>query len=268
MSLSPATDGPVDKSLLVDRDAGVMTIRLNRPEARNALSLPMLAALGDALAEAQDDDDVRCVVLTGAGPAFCAGGDVKGMVDDNVSDDDVPQRIRRQQANQRRTSGALFRMSKPTICAINGPAAGAGLGLALACDMRIMAAGAFLTTAFAHIGLSGDFGATYFAAQLVGPAKARELFFLPERVPSEAALQLGLVNRVCHDDVLYDEVRRTARQLAGMSPLALALIKDNLIRAATASAEACMDMEVENHVRCLQSEDHRKAAAAFAARRA
>ena len=164
--------------LLADLDEGVLTLTLNRPEARNAMSGPMTAALAQQLAWAELASEVKCVVLTGAGKGFCAGGDVKGMAergDGTVGDNTIDGAIHRQRLNQRATAGKLFKMPKPTLAALPGAAAGAGLSLALACDMRIMAAEAIMTTAFAKVGFSGDYGGTYFLTQLVGSAKAREL---------------------------------------------------------------------------------------------
>jgi 2-(1,2-epoxy-1,2-dihydrophenyl)acetyl-CoA isomerase len=182
--------------LLADLDGGVLTLTLNRPEARNAMSDEMNQALGRQLASAELDPEVKVVVLTGAGKGFCAGGDVKGMNsrNDGGGPSSIDAAIHRQRVNQRATAGKLFKMPKPTLAALPGAAAGAGLGLALACDLRIMASTAILTTAFAKVGFSGDYGGTYFLTQLVGSAKAREMYFLSDRVSADEALRLGLTN--------------------------------------------------------------------------
>ena len=167
------------EDLLASLEEGVFTLTLNRPEARNAMSGEMTAALAAQLADAELNPKVRCIVLTGAGKGFCAGGDVKGMAadgDGTVGDNTIDHAIHRQRANQRGTAGRLYSMPKPTIAALPGAAAGAGLSLALACDMRIMARNAIMTTAFARVGFSGDYGGTYFMSQLVGTAKARQLY--------------------------------------------------------------------------------------------
>ena len=172
---------------------------LNRPEARNAMSRAMNQALQDQLAAAEFNPAVKCIVLTGAGKGFCAGGDVKGMAaagNATVAALTIDEAIARQRANQRATAGKLFKMAKPTIAALPGAAAGAGLALALACDLRLMASSAIMTTAFARVGYSGDYGGTYFLTQLVGSAKARELYFLSDRVGADEALRLGLTNWV------------------------------------------------------------------------
>jgi enoyl-CoA hydratase/carnithine racemase len=184
-------------TVLAALDEGVLTLTLNRPDVRNAMSRAMNQALARQLTVAALEPNVRCIVLTGAGKGFCAGGDVKGMAasgDGTVGAATIDEAVHRQRVNQRDTAGALFKMPKPTLAALPGPAAGAGLSLALACDLRIMASTAIMTTAFARIGFSDDYGGTYFMTQLVGTAKARDLYFLSERVSADEALRLGLVN--------------------------------------------------------------------------
>lgn len=193
--------------LLATLDEGVLTLTLNRPEARNAMSKAMNKALQEQLAEAEFNPAVKCLVLTGAGQGFCAGGDVKGMAasgDGTVGAQTIDEAIARQRVNQRATAGKLFKMPKPTLAALPGAAAGAGLSLALACDMRVMSSSAIMTTAFARVGFSGDYGGTYFLTQLVGSAKAREMYYLSDRVSAEEALRVGLTNWVCAPDELTD----------------------------------------------------------------
>ncbi len=183
--------------LLADIDQGVLTLTMNRPKARNAMSSAMVAALAGQLGKAELDPEVRCIVLTGAGKGFCAGGDVKSMVargDGTVGQNTIDGAIHRQRVNQRATAGKLYSIPKPTIAALPGAAAGAGLSLALSCDLRIMASDAIMTTAFGRVGFSGDYGGTFFISQLVGTAKARELYFLSDRVSAEEALRIGLTN--------------------------------------------------------------------------
>src|SRR5262245_24962148 len=189
---------------------------MNRPDARNAMTGAMTTALADALARAELAPEVRCIVLTGAGSAFCAGGDVKAMAaagDGTVGDNTIDGAIHRQRVNQQATSGKLFTIPKPTVAALPGAAAGGGLALALACDLRIMASTAFMTTAFARIGFSGDYGGTYFVTQLVGSAKARELYYLSDRIDAQEALRLGLTNWVCEPEELAAETRALATRL-------------------------------------------------------
>ena len=255
--------------LLADLDGGVLTLTLNRPEARNAMSGEMNAALGDRLAWAETAGEVKVVVLTGAGKGFCAGGDVKGMAAQNAGGAPLPidEAIGRQRVNQRATAGKLHKMPKPTIAALPGPAAGAGLAYALSCDLRIMASTAIMTTAFARVGFSGDYGGTYFMSQLVGTAKARELYFLSERVTAEEALRLGLTNWVCEPDELQAKTRAIALRLAAGPTVAYRYMKENLNRALTGDWDDCMDLEATHHVHCGQTDDHKEAAKAFVEKR-
>lgn len=268
MSIKQIDTGTTD--LLAALDDGVLTLTLNRPDARNAMSGAMTMALAQQLASAELDPGVKCIVLTGAGKGFCAGGDVKGMAssgDGTVGANTIDGAIHRQRVNQRSTAGKLYKMPKPTLAALPGAAAGAGLSLALACDMRIMASNAILTTAFARVGFSGDYGGTYFMTQLVGSAKARELYYLSDRVSAEDALRLGLANWVCEPDQLVEQTRAIARRLASGPTVAYRYMKENLNRAVGGDVDDCLDLEATHHVHCGQTEDHREATKAFVAKR-
>jgi len=256
--------------LLAVLDGGVLTLTLNRPDARNAMSDAMNQALGQQLAWAELEPVVKCIVLTGAGKGFCAGGDVKGMAERNDGSGrsvTLDEAIHRQRVNQRATAGKLFKMPKPTLAALPGAAAGAGLALALACDLRIMARTAFMTTAFARVGFSGDYGGTYFLTQLVGSAKARELYFLSERVTAEEALQLGLTNWVCEPEDLQAKAQEIAHRLASGPTVAYRYMKENLNRAMTGDVDDCLDLEATHHVHCAATEDHKAATRAFVEKR-
>ena len=254
--------------LLARVEDGVAVLTMNRPERRNALSPAMLQALAGALEDAETNDDVACVVLTGAGGAFCAGGDVKAMAENSGANIDYDARVAVQRRSQRATSGRLHAMPKPTIAALPGAAAGAGLALALACDLRVAARGAVLTTAFARVGLAGDYGGTWFLTRLVGSARARELYFLSDRLSAEEAERIGIVNRVVDDERLEDEALALAARLASGPRIALAYMKENLNRAENGDELGeCMDLEVTHHLRTTLTEDHREAAAAFAEKR-
>jgi 2-(1,2-epoxy-1,2-dihydrophenyl)acetyl-CoA isomerase len=268
MTQSQIDTGTTD--LLASLDAGVLTLTLNRPDARNAMSRAMTQALADQLAAAELDPAVRCIVLTGAGKGFCAGGDVKGMAasgDGTVGQNTIDGAIHRQRINQRATAGKLFKMPKPTIAALPGPAAGAGLSLAMACDLRIMSSTAIMTTAFAKVGFSGDYGGTYFMTQLVGAAKARELYFLSDRVSAEEALRIGLANWVCEPDQLAAKTREIALRLASGATVAYRYMKENLNRAMSGEVDDCLDLEATHHVHCGQTQDHRDATKAFVEKR-
>ncbi len=256
--------------LLATLEEGVLTLTLNRPEARNAMSRAMVDALADRLAWAETEPSVKCVVLTGAGKGFCAGGDVKGMAargDGTVGDNTIDGAIHLQRIKQRATAGKLFKMPKPTIASVPGAAAGAGLSLALACDLRIMSSAAIMTTAFARVGFSGDYGGTYFMTQLVGSAKARELYYLSDRVSADEALRLGLANWVCGPDELAARTREIARRLAHGPTVAYRYMKENLNRAMAGEVDDCLDLEATHHIHCGQTEDHREATKAFVAKR-
>jgi 2-(1,2-epoxy-1,2-dihydrophenyl)acetyl-CoA isomerase len=259
--------------LLASLDGGVLTLTLNRPEARNAMSDDMNQALARQLASAELDTAVKCVVLTGAGKGFCAGGDVKGMNNRNEGSGgsgqppSIDAAIHRQRVNQRATAGKLFKMPKPTLAALPGAAAGAGLGLALACDLRIMASSAILTTAFAKVGFSGDYGGTYFLTQLVGSAKAREMYYLSDRVSADEALRLGLTNWVCAPEELAAKAAEIAARLAAGPTIAYRYMKENLNRAMGGEVDECLDMEATHHVHTGQTADHREAAKAFVEKR-
>jgi 2-(1,2-epoxy-1,2-dihydrophenyl)acetyl-CoA isomerase len=255
--------------LLASLHNGIATITLNRPEARNALSGEMLGALAATLADCELNPAVKVIVITGAGKGFCAGGDVKGMAAGS-SEDNPPtldEAIARQRNSQRATAGKLFKMAKPTIAALPGAAAGAGLSIALACDLRIMASNAILTTAFARIGFAGDYGGTYFMTQLIGSAKARELYFLSERVNASEALSLGLTNWVVEPEELLNKTHEIASRLATGPTVAYRYMKENLNRAMAGEMDDCLDLEATHHVHTAFTEDHREAAKAFVEKR-
>jgi 2-(1,2-epoxy-1,2-dihydrophenyl)acetyl-CoA isomerase len=258
------------EDLRAEIDDGVAVITMNRPERRNAFSQAMMSAMAAVLAQVETDDAVGCVVLTGAGGAFCAGGDVKGMAARPAGDGAAPSLdavIHRQRLNQRATSGRLWSMPKPTIAAIGGPAAGAGLSLALACDLRYAVPGAVLTTAFARVAFAGDYGGTWFLTRLVGSGKAKELYYFSERLSAEDAERLGIVNAIFPPADFEREVMARARRLAGGPSVAYRYMKENLNRAVAGELGDCMDLEVTHHAHTGLTEDHREAARAFVDKR-
>jgi 2-(1,2-epoxy-1,2-dihydrophenyl)acetyl-CoA isomerase len=253
---------------------GVATFTLNRPERRNALTPQMLDGLARGLATVEVDDEVGAVVLTGAGGAFCSGGDVKAMAERNAPSaggsargSSLDARIHGQRLSQRATSGRIWDMPKPTIAAIPGAAAGAGLSLALACDLRYAVEGAVLTTAFARVALSGDYGGTWFLSRLVGTAKARELYYFSERLSAEEAQALGLVNAVFSSEEFADEVAARARRLAEGPRTAYRYMKENLNRAVHGELGEALDLEATHHIHTTLTADHREAAQAFVEKR-
>jgi 2-(1,2-epoxy-1,2-dihydrophenyl)acetyl-CoA isomerase len=256
----------MDRVLLEAVDDGVLTLAMNRPDRLNALTGEMLQGLHDSITRAAADPAVGVIVLTGAGRGFCAGGDVKAMAERSERADTYDDRV---QGLRRRMDAArlLHETAKPTIAMLRGPVAGAGLSLALACDMRIASDTAKLTTAFAKVALSGDFGGSWFLTRLVGPSKARELYFTSPVLTAPEALALGLVNRVVADAELEAETRRLASSLARGPRVTLGYIKQNMNLAEDAGLGEVMDAEALRHTRCAQTEDHREAAAAFVEKR-
>jgi 2-(1,2-epoxy-1,2-dihydrophenyl)acetyl-CoA isomerase len=259
--------------LLAHVEDRVAWLTMNRPERRNAFSNAMLLGLAKALEEAETAADVGCVVLTGAGGAFCAGGDVKAM---DAGTSQVPgsggrgidAAIHAQRLAQRSTAGRIYSMPKPVIASLPGAAAGAGFSLALACDLRIAADSAVLLTSFARVGFSGDWGGTFFLTQIVGSARARELYYLSERVDAAEALRIGLVNRVVPAAELEKQTRELALRIASGPSVAYRYMKENLNRAASgADVLECLDLEATHHVHTGQTEDHKEAARAFVEKR-
>jgi 2-(1,2-epoxy-1,2-dihydrophenyl)acetyl-CoA isomerase len=250
--------------LLETRTDGIAWLTLNRPDRLNAFSPAMLAALAEALERLGGDAEVGAVVITGAGRGFCAGGDVKTMpARAGQGFDERVESLRR----MHRLPLLLRTMPKVAIAMVNGPAVGAGLGLALACDLRIAGRSARFGTGFAGVGYSGDFGGSWSLTRLVGTAKARELYFLGDVLDAAAAASLGLVNRVVEDDALEAETTALARRIAQGPRVALGYMKRNLFAAETEPFAAVLEMEAVHQARTAMTEDHREAAAAFAEKR-
>ena len=268
-TLSTGTD-----ELLCDLSDGVATVTLNKPRKRNALGDILTPALRAILLTLEEDPRCGAVVITGAGRAFCAGGDVSGMGGRSKAaqptqtlprtpEDHVRTLVHKQETLTLR----LHELAKPTIAALPGPAAGAGLSIALACDLRVMADSAFITTAFANIGLSGDYGGSWLLTQLVGPAVARDLYMTARRVSADECLALGIANRVAPFDALQDEARSLALQIANGPRTAIRYMKENINRALTADFKTCLAMEADRMVRTSATDDHREAVRAFMEKR-
>ena len=250
--------------LLETTENGIAWLTLNRPDRLNALSPAMLTGLGEALPRLGGDPGVGAVVITGAGRGFCAGGDVKTM----------PERAA--QGFEERVEGLrrmhqlplmLGTMPKVVIAMVNGPAVGAGLGLAMACDLRIAGRSARFGTGFAGVGYSGDFGGSWSLTRLVGTAKARELYFLGEIIDAATALSLGLVNQVAEDATLHAETAALARRIAQGPRIAYGYMKRNLFAAETGSFAEVLEMEAVHQARTAMTEDHLEASHAFAEKR-
>ncbi|WP_166299187.1 enoyl-CoA hydratase [Bradyrhizobium sp. 2S1] len=258
-----------DELLCVIRDR-VAIITLNRPDARNSLSDTLTPALRTMIRTCGENPEVGVLLVTGAGKAFCAGGNVKGMgahrhpkklemsYEDKVAD---------LQERQRLLTGALASVRKPTIAALPGPAVGAGLAIAMACDIRIAAQSAFISTGYLRVALSGDYGMAWLLTRLVGTSRARELMFTSEKVDAARCEQIGLVNRVVPDETLQDEAFALAKSMAEGPTLALRYMKDNLDEALQFDFATARDHEAERMIRLTTTSDHKEAVQAFIEKR-
>jgi len=252
--------------VLQDLESGLLTITMNRPERRNALNPDMTQALVLAAKRAAEDTEVRAVLLKGAGGTFCVGGDVKSMADGSRG----PMSFEARMVNLRRAmevSRILHEMSKPVVAQLDGAAAGAGLSIALACDFRVASQSVKITTAFAKVGLSGDYGGTYFLTQMLGSAKARELYLLSPVLTAQEALGLGMVTRVVPDAEVDAAARELAMSLAQGPTITYGYIKRNINNAERLPLETCFDAEAFHHSRSNETADHKEAAKAFVEKR-
>ena len=278
----PSTDSGQDDVLFEKRADGVALITLNRPDSLNAMGGQLMPMLAQYLDQCRRDGDVRAVVLTGAGRAFCAGGDVKAMGrrPNNAESGDgsnsgqpasmisaLDEGVAGLRESQLATSYVLHTMPKPTIGMINGHAVGAGFSLALACDMRIASDRAKVGTAFRNVGLSGDFGGSFYLQRLVGSGKARELYFTAEILDAEEALRIGIVNRVVPHDKLAEETLAFAAKLAAGPTRTFARMKENLNLATHVDLKALLDHEALNMRLSGMSNDSREAVRAFIEKR-
>src|SRR6478735_10437834 len=231
--------------VLQDLDNGLLTITMNRPDRRNALNVEMTEGLVAAARRAQEDHDVRAVLLKGAGGTFCVGGDVKSMAASRAPPPFEAKRVNLRKGME--VSRILHTMAKPVVAQLDGAAAGAGLSIALSCDLRVASSSVKITTAFAKVGLSGDYGGTYFLTHLIGSAKARELYLTSPVLSGQEALALGIVTRVVADAEVEAAAHELAMSLAQGPSVTLGYIKRNINNAEHLSLEACFDAEAIHH---------------------
>ncbi len=252
--------------LLVDVKEGVAVLTLNRPERLNAFSHEMVDGAIAALQKFAADPQIGCIVITGAERGFCAGGDVAAMNAEGGANLAFEQQLDRQRAGHR-LSGLLYSIPKVTVAAVNGAAAGAGLSIALACDLRIASEKAKFTTAFAKVGFGGDFGITWPLTRILGEAKAKELLFLSEILTAAQAEALGLVNRVVAHDQFMTVVREVAGRIARGPQVSYRYMKENVRLASQADYLTMLDREAWTHLHCGGTEDHREGVRAFVEKR-
>jgi 2-(1,2-epoxy-1,2-dihydrophenyl)acetyl-CoA isomerase len=243
----------------------VGTLTFNRPEKLNALSRELLQVSIQTLREWGRDPEIGAVVVTGTGRAFCAGGDVSRMA---AAQPEIPleadvDRLREAQE----ISWLLYSMPKVTIAAVNGFAMGAGLGVCLACDLRIASDAAKFGTAYARVGFGGDFGTTWLLARYAGAPKAKELFFLADVIDAAEALRIGLVNRVVAAAELQPAVTELVARIASGPLVSYRYMKANVNLAMTTDFRTMLDREPETHLRCGRTEDHREGVRAFMEKR-
>jgi 2-(1,2-epoxy-1,2-dihydrophenyl)acetyl-CoA isomerase len=252
--------------LLVEVKDGIAVMTFNRPERLNALSREMIEASIATLERLAVDPAVGCIVVTGAERGFCAGGDVTAMNAGSGGELTFEQKLDRQRAGHR-LSGLLYSIPKVTIAAVNGAAAGAGLSIALACDLRIASDKAKFTTAFAKVGFGGDFGITWPLTRLLGEAKAKELLFLSDVLTAAQAEALGLVNRVVPPEQLMSVAREMAGRIARGPQVSYRYMKENVRLASQDDYLTMLDREAWTHLRCGETDDHREGARAFVEKR-
>ena len=258
---SPSQPIRENSVVLTKREGRVVFLTLNRPERMNALNADLVLALKDALTRVEDDLEINAVILAGAGRAFCAGGDLsaigKGRQENNVGELQPILRAGMQVVLKMRT------MRQPVIAAVHGAAAGAGMNIALAADIRVASEDAMFGQNFAKVGLFPDYGGTYFLPQLVGPARAAEMFYTGDMINAAEALRLGIVNRVVPHAQLESEVRTLAHKIADGPAIAIRAVKETLFGRDTGKLTELLDLEVEQQMKCFYSDDCSEGIRAF-----
>jgi 2-(1,2-epoxy-1,2-dihydrophenyl)acetyl-CoA isomerase len=249
------------QTIQFDRSGPIATITMHRPERRNSMTNRMVREVGDALVVAGEDKGIRVIVLTGSGTSFCPGADLNAVAEGTISDEPL-------EPADFRAPVLLHEHPAVTIAAVNGACAGAGFGWACACDLRLAARSAMFNTAFLDVGVAGDMGGPWSLPRIVGPAKARELYFLPDKFNADEALRIGLVSKVVDDEVFRDEVALLAERLAAAAPMALKTMKANFSDAERMDFAGYLALESERHGRMFTYKDTREAFAAKVEKRA
>lgn len=252
----------MEPNVMLEIADSIATIRLNRPKAMNAMNRELVDELTAILTALQDDKEVRCIVLTGNGKAFCAGGDVSHLSELREASD-----FRKFIADVGLIASAIMKMEKPVIAMVNGVAAGAGFNLALACDIVICAQTAKFIQSFNKVGLIPDCSGMFLLPRLVGLQKAKELMFTADPVDAVMALRLGLVNQIADDSKLTEEVYKMARKLAEAAPIALGLTKRIVNRSFDLDLEMALEREADLQTLCMETQDYKEGIAAFKEKR-
>lgn len=243
--------------LLVEQIGNVLIIRLHEPEKRNALTMDIRHELLTALSKAEQDPNIRCIVLTGEGKAFSAGGDLSALKDLK------PLEGRKRLQSAHPLMMKMLEMEKPIIAAVNGAAAGAGFSLLLLCDMIISSEDAFFVQSFVHVGLVPDFAAIHFLPALIGVQRAKELMFLGERISAKDAYQLGIINKIVAADRLMDETLKLAKKLSEKAPNSIGLTKKLMNVNLNRDLRVLLEMEAQAQEICFQTEDFKEGVQAF-----
>jgi len=252
-----------EKPVLLEKKDNIATITMNRPQTLNSLQPVLIDELVNALISVQNDDSVKVAVLTGAGRAFCAGGDLT-----HIETIDNPVLGRDYILKAAKIVSTIVNMEKPVIAMVNGVAAGAGFNIALACDIIFCAKSARFGQSFAKIGLIPDCGGTYFLPRVVGLHKTKELMFTGDLIDADTALKLGIVNQVIDDAELKETTYEFAEKLANGAPIALALIKKALNQSFNLNLEGALELEASLQCNCLQTQDKKEGIKAFKEKRA
>ncbi|MCY4532617.1 MAG: enoyl-CoA hydratase [Gammaproteobacteria bacterium] len=256
--------------VLFNLENKVLTITFNRPEKLNAIGKTVTPVAIERIREAVTDPAVGAIVLTGAGRAFCAGGDVSQMGSKDAGTESPQESFEDKIQNQRESHALPFLLHdipKVTIAAVNGHAMGAGLGIAASCDLRLSSEKGKFGTAFANVGFGGDFGTTWQLTRLLGESKAKELFFLPDIIDAQEALRIGLVNRVLPEENFMGQVKEIAERLANGPLISYRWMKENINLSSHVDFQTMLDKEAVSHLRCGQTEDHKEGVAAFMQKR-
>lgn len=254
-----------DQLVLSEKNGSIVTIRLNRPDKLNALTPAMGDQLVHAILTVAEDKEVHCLVITGNGRAFCAGGDIEFLRD--VRKRKAVPELEKLVLSGREVVRAIAIMPKLVIAAVNGPAAGGGMNLALACDIRMCSDRAKFAESFSQIGLFPDYGGTYFLPRIVGPTRAAELFYTAQMLSADDALKLGIVSRVIPQDQFEAETKKFAETLAGGAGVAQRAVKHRMVTEDQKTLEAALDEEVRMQKYAFESEDCLEGLNAFAEKR-